>query len=562
MSFTPYRAQRYLDWPEVESLCLSMEEVLPEWVEVKRVGSSLHDQPIWLVCIGKRDGGRANRPAIWLDGGTHASEWTSVSAAMYILSSWVERLLAQDEATMAWFEANSALVIPCISPDGYHAMRQGHPFLRSSLRPPAEGTVRAGLDPRDMDGDGHVRWMRWKHPAGPYVQDENIPLAMRPRRIEDDPEDAYFVCDEGAFLQWDGLRWVMASRQFGLDLNRNFAADWKPFSMFGMDSGAYPMDSPEARAVIETFKAHPFIAAALTFHTYTGCILTAPYKQDDVFDPGDLRMMQTLAAELVEETTYRVFKICPEFMYDPKKPIVGAWEETMTTVFGVLAYTVEFWDPYKHCGVEMDNPAGFFVEPDYARIRPLLEEFSKEEYSPAPWRPFEHPQLGAVEIGGIDYLRTVRNPPESLLARECERGLMMAERLRRALPKVKATPRVSPVEGVDGLFKVELILENYGYLPTSSLRLGQRLGACPKVSAKIATMSDGLELVDEAITAKALDHLEGWGAARVSAGSHAVYPGLGGSHREVAAWLVRGSGQMSLSWVAGRAGRGVVTVEI
>lgn len=558
MSFKPYRAQRYLDWPEVEAMCLAMEEALPQWVEVKQVGKSLMGQPLWLVCVGKRDGGLPDRPAIWLDGGTHASEWTSVSAAMYILSSWVERLLAGDEATCTWFEANSAFVMPCISPDGYDAMRNGHPFMRSTLRPGVEGSVRSGLDASDLDGDGVVRWMRWPHPAGPYVEDEETPLAMRPRRIDDDPSKAYFVCDEGMFVQWDGESWVEAPRQFGLDLNRNFAADWKPFSMFGMDSGRYPMDSPEARAVIESFCAHPFVAAALTFHTYTGCLLTAPYKQDDVFDRADLRMMHALAHELVEGTTYRVFKICPEFMYDPKKPIVGAWEETMTTVFGVLGYTVEFWDPYKHCGVDMANPAGFFVEPDYALIKPLLDEFSKPEYNPTPWRAFDHPQLGPVEIGGIDYLRTVRNPPESLLARECERGLVMAERLRRALPRVELSTNVTALS--DGLSRVEIALENTGYLPTSSLHLAPKLGACPKVCVQVEAL-DGLELID-GVSAKNLEHLEGWGGARVSAGSHAVYPGLGAPHRAVATWIVRGSGELEVSWVAGRAGRGKVTIEL
>ena len=560
MSFVPYRADRYLEWPEIEALCLSMEEALPEWVEVRQVGVSLLGQPLWLVVVGRRDAGRADRPALWLDGGTHASEWTSVSAAMFILSSWVERLRAGDEALMRWFQGQSALVMPCISPDGYDAMRRGSPFLRSTLRPPVEGQVRVGLDPCDVDGDGAVRWMRWRHPAGPFVQDERVPLAMRPRRIDDDPELAYFVCQEGRFLQWDGLTWVEAPRQFGLDLNRNFAADWRPFSMFGMDSGRYPMDAPESRAVVQSFTSHPFIGAALTFHTYTGCLLTAPYKQDDVFDRGDLRMMQTLAADLVEGTSYRVFKICPEFMYDPKKPIVGAWEETMTTVFGVLAYTVEFWDPYAHCGVQMDKPAEFFVEPDYARIRPLMEEFSKPEYNPTPWTWFDHPQLGQVELGGIDYLHTVRNPPLSLLARECERGLVFAERLRRALPQVTARAEVTPLG--EGLSRVDVVLENMGYLPTSSLRLGQRLGACPGVSVQVEGCQGQLRLVDAGVRAKALDHLEGWGAARVTAGSHAVYPGLGGAHRGVASWLVRGHGLLSLSWVAGRAGRGRLEVQI
>ena len=47
--------------------------------------------------------------------------------------------------------------------------------------------------------------------------------------------------------------------------------------MFGMDSGDYPLSEPESRATVEAFRARPRIAAAVTNHTYTGCILTHPY---------------------------------------------------------------------------------------------------------------------------------------------------------------------------------------------------------------------------------------------------------------------------------------------
>ena len=90
-------------------------------------------------------------------------------------------------------------------PDGFQAMCEGSPFIRSSLRPPQPGTVRSGLDPCDVDGDGIVRWMRWKHPAGSFVPDPDVPMFMRPRTLEDDPADAYFLCDEGEFIRVDDV---------------------------------------------------------------------------------------------------------------------------------------------------------------------------------------------------------------------------------------------------------------------------------------------------------------------------------------------------------------------
>ena len=77
-----------------------------------------------------------------------------------------------------------------------------------------------------------------------------------------------------------GVEWKQAPRRFGLDLNRNFPSHWEPFSMFGMDGGMFSLSEPESRALIDAFTQRPFIAAALTNHTYTGAILTQPSREN------------------------------------------------------------------------------------------------------------------------------------------------------------------------------------------------------------------------------------------------------------------------------------------
>ena len=37
-------------------------------------------------------------------------------------------------------------------------------------------------------------WMRWKHPAGGFVPDQDEPMFMRPRRLNDPAENAYVFC--------------------------------------------------------------------------------------------------------------------------------------------------------------------------------------------------------------------------------------------------------------------------------------------------------------------------------------------------------------------------------
>lgn len=553
MGWDVYRGETYWDWPTLEAWCRSAAEAHGDWLRLETVGESREGRPLLLLTVGWQSGDTSARPALWIDGGTHATEFTGVMATVYGLSRWLEGLSQRDAALEHYFREHTVYAMPCISPDGYQAMHTGSPFIRSSLRPPREGTVRAGFEPQDLDGDGVVRWMRWKHPAGPFVADPEVPMFMRHRTLDDDPEEAYFLCDEGLFLHWDGVRWADAPARFGIDLNRNFPSGWQPFSMFGMDSGAYALSEPETRAVIDAVHARSNIAAAITNHTYTGCILTQPYRDPSPLDNGDIRLMEALAQDAVEGTPYKVYRVHPDFRYDMKKDIVGVWADTLSTVLGIPGYTVELWNPYGHAGLEVEKPALFFAQPDPEIIRGMIAKFCEDEGAYTPWRSFEHPQLGPVEIGGIDYLRTVRNPPEALLAKELAIGQTIADRMRRALPslKVEVTARAL---GEDTVLVVA-VFTNLGFLPTSGLGLAERLGQAPGIAVELQ-LPEGAELIQGAAE-QSLGHLDGWGNARVGAGRHAIYAGLGGRgpHASVS-WVVRGSGAAILSWVGKRCGRG------
>ncbi|MBX2798280.1 MAG: hypothetical protein KTR31_11440 [Myxococcales bacterium] len=548
-----YTGDRYLDFGEVRAELEALASGCPEWVALQTLGTSRGGRPILMVTVGDRagPGNVDDRPAFWLDGGTHAVEWTGVMSAVATLVKWVSGLQAGDEALCRSFRAHTVYAVPCISPDGLQETMQGAPYFRSTTRPARPGTVRIGFEERDIDDDGVVRWMRWRHPAGPWVADEKNPVMMRPRTVDDDPSDAFFFSGEGRFVRWDGVKWEQAPLEWGLDLNRNFPVDWSPFSMFGMDAGTFPGSEPESRALLDAVAARPNIAAALTNHTYTGCLLTPPSRKDSPIPAGDLARMQRLALDLVEGTGYRTFKVYPDFMYDPDKPIIGTWDDTLSAVFGVVAYTLEFWDPYAWAGIDPGEPAADFRDPDIDKIRGVLDKVVADG-AHTPWRPFEHPQLGPVEIGGIDYQRTVRNPPEALLAEECQRGFTVADRLRRALPQVHATLTATPLDG--DTHRIQLVLENQGALPTSSLEHAVAIGTSPPVRAELtgAEILQGEPLVE-------LPHLEGW--MRHGFGRSPVYGGLPGrGHRAVATWVVRGTAG-EVHWWAGRGGRGVLPLQ-
>ncbi len=554
MTWTQILGDRYLDYTQIEAWCHATAAQFPQWVTVTTAGRTRHGRDILLVrlavegadCVPVED-----RASFWIDGGTHASEFTSVMATAVCLSRWVTALRDGDEAAVAWFSRHAVHAIPCVSPDGFQAMCDGHPFLRSSLRPPKPGTARVGLQPDDIDGDGRVLWMRWPDPAGPWVPDEEVPILMRPRKVDDDPSQAYFVCQEGTLLNWDGVRWTAAPRKYGVDLNRNFPGGWAPFEMFGMDGGSYPLSEEETRTVVDTFAALDHVACGVTNHTYTGCVLIEPHSEDSPLGKLDLTLLEDLANDAVEGTEYKVFKVHPDFRYDLKRKIVGVWSETMCTVFGVAGYTVELWSPFRYAGLDPDSPLDFLLKPKPEEMRQVVAKFV-EDGAYTPWRAFDHPQLGAVEIGGIDYLRTVRNPPEASLALECDRGFRIADRIRRAVPEVTAS--VTATDLGDGLRRIELVLENTGFLSTSSLAHGESIGAAPRVGATLV-LAEGVELLEGSADVS-MHHLDGWGCLRAG-NRNPIYPSLPGrGHRARAVWLVRGEGRCEVQWVAGRGGKG------
>jgi len=552
-SFRPYEGHDYLDADGVDAFLDHLAEAAPDWVEVQVIGHARGGRPIRLVTVGATDGPpAADRPAFWLDGGTHATEWTGVMSCLFTLSRWVGALLDGDATLRSWFREHVAFVVPCISPDGLQATVHGTPAFRSTLRPPRASTVRQGFEAWDLTGDGQVRWMRWKHPAGSWVPVEGHALAMRPRTVDDDPADAWFLAPEGRIVDHDGTRWVQAPLQHGLDLNRNFPVDWSPFSMFGMDAGDFPGSEPESRALLDAVAQRPNIAAGVTNHTFTGCLLAPPGRKDTPIGAADLQLMQRLAHDAVEGTGYRVYKVYPEFMYDPEKPIIGTWDDTLQSTFGIVAYTLELWDPYTWAGKPVDKPVDMWSDPDPAVMEALVDQAVREG-AYQPWTPFHHPQLGDIEVGGIDDLRTVRNPPTALLPAECERGFTVADRIRRALPRVEARLHV---ERDGDLAVVTLELENLGALSTASLKRAEQVGTAPAVRARVVA-SDGQSVVHGPVEQE-LPHLDGWFKAGFDRSS--LYPSLGArGNRAVARWTIRGGGEVTVAWQAGRAGRGEVS---
>src|SRR5690606_34777446 len=100
------------------------------------------------------------------------------------------------------------------------------------------------------------------------------------------------------------------------------------------------------------------------------------------------------------------------------------------------------------------------------------------------WYPFEHPQLGTVELGGWDMINYWYNPPFDRIEEEVAPHSEWVIYLALSSPKLEvrslATEEVSP-----GVHRVQLVVRNSGWLPTYVSQRALDRKACGSLTVEI-----------------------------------------------------------------------------
>jgi hypothetical protein len=166
-----------------------------------------------------------------------------------------------------------------------------------------------------------------------------------------------------------------------------------------------------------------------------------------------------------------------------------------------------------------------------------LLEVSDEEFGGklfVPWKPFKHPTLGAVEIGGFTKFTKPNPPPGKYLEKLVQTYGAMYLYWASTLPRLALRETVATPEA--GAFKVRAIVENIGLLPTYVTEKSVENRYAQPVVVTLTT-SPGVELVMGEPRVK-LGHLGGVGFDYRPALSSGQAQGGAGPSREVS-WIVR-----------------------
>jgi len=500
---------RYFTNDELSQMLDGWAANYPELIQISTIGQSFEGRPIYLITITNRNTGPDNeKPAIWIDSNIHATEITGTTAALFIAARLLDGYGTDPQVTRQ-LDQSVYYIMPRVNPDGAAwAMAPNPKYVRSGVRPYPWVEKDEGLFPQDINGDGKILQMRLQDPNGDWKVSSLDVRLMEKRAPHENGGIYYRLLSEGLLEDYDGYIIKVARDLEGLDFNRNFPFEWRPES--DQDgAGPYPTSEPEIRALVDFIAKHPNINLAITFHTFSGVILR-PYstKSDDDMKTEDLWVFKKIGELGTKITGYRCFSTFHDFKYHPKEVATGAFDDWMYDHHGVFTYTIELWDLPTAAGIKDRKMIEWWREHPHEEDLQILKWIDEHSAPDAylEWQPFDHPQLGKIELGGWNYMFTWRNPPLEFLEPEVQKHYPFILSLGEMLPKLQIhnleVNRIS-----DDKYHLNLVVENSGFLPSYTSQQGKNRKSARPVRVE-------LELPESAVLTSgkrrdAFGHLEG-----------------------------------------------------
>ncbi len=495
-----YGFDRYLRYDELIEWLRQIAAEHPQLVTLETYGKSYEGRDLWIVTVtDSSTGAHDTKPAHWVDASIHAVELTATVAACHLIHRLVSGFGSDATITRA-LQTRTFYVVPRVNPDGAESVMADRPrFRRSSMRawPWSDGHRWPGLQNEDIDGDGRILQIRIADPNGgwmPHPEDARLLIPVPP---EGAPAGSmtYRTLTEGFVTDYDGFTIDTPRPVEGLDMNRNFPAGWGA-SVPG--AGDHPLSEPEIDALVRAIVARPNICGTNAYHTSGGVLLRPSSTQaDSKLAPLDVWVWKQLAERGTELTGYPAHSVYEDFTWDPSETMSGAADDWAYEHQGIYGWTTEFWDiVYAATGTKQSTHF-WYTGPSDAEALAVLrwcDEHNAGGY--VDWYGFDHPQLGAIELGGWNDLNTWTNPPLSLLRNEVESHADFAIHQALCSPLLEIV-RCSAVRVGDDTWRIEAGVANTGWLPTDVSALARKQHLVKPITVEVEALGvAGLEVID------------------------------------------------------------------
>jgi len=484
---------RYYDHAGLSAILTRLHEAFPTLTRLYSIGKSTEGRDLWCLEVTALNVGNPDRKAaMYIDGNIHGNEVQAGEAIAY--TGWyLCHQYGRLEKATSLLNDYVFYLVPMVNPDGRdYWLRDSDGAMsgRSGSQPTDDD--RDGVcdedGPEDLNGDGVITQMRLKDAHGRYKRHPDYPEYLMIRAKDDEPGEYTLLGWEGIDNDADGR--VNEDGRGGYDLNRNWPFDWQPgYIQYGAKD--YPLSQPESRAVTQFALAHPNIAAAQCYHNSGGMILRGPGHEGGAMEPADEKLLVLIGK--------RGERILPYYRSIISwKDLYTTWGDEDTWFYagrGVLAYTDEMWTKdnlYKRDGELSDEEEAEFIK------HVLLGDGF------VPWKEYDHPTYGRIEIGGFKK-EWGRTPPSFLLEEELHRNMAFTLYHASTMPLLRISD-VSVESLGPGSFKLWVTIENQRLMPTRTAHDVNRHISPPDI---VSLKGDSLKVVSGGrVTDRFFKHVE------------------------------------------------------
>jgi len=499
----PLRFDMYYDYADLVEAMKALHKAYPGMTNLVLVGKSEEGREIYSLEINNPATGAAeDKPGVYVDGNIHGNEIQAGEVCLY-LANLLLTDYATNEKIKAVVDKNAYYIIPSVNVDGrYHFFNDPNtPSSSRSIRRPKDDDRDGLFDedyPDDLDGDGNICMMRKKDPNGQFKTDPDDPRLMVPVKPGEKGEWTY-LGQEGIDNDGDG-KYNEDSEGY-VDPNRNWPYHWEP-NYVQSGAGYYPFSGTGLKAIGEYILAHQNIIMVWAFHNNGGMYLRGPStKAEGEFPRGDINVYDYLGQNSEKITPGYNYLVSWKDLYST----YGDFDNFTNNLVGSYGFVGELFqeesETYTKPGTkkpeaeEEQQGRGRFgnIEQDRERLQFNDHVAMGELYK--PWKPFNHPVYGEIEIGGWVKMSS-RLPHTFMLTDLVHRNASAVIFSAEQTPEVKMEV-ISKEKIGNNLYQVRVRLVNSKAMPSMSY-LAVKNKAYPKdmlsVSGKNASVVAGGEL--------------------------------------------------------------------
>jgi len=381
-----------------EEICAYLKKAqaeYPELMQLNELATTEEGRVIWGVTLSK--GNPEENPALYVQGGVHAQEGMGITCSLNFLWTVLQNPSVLDNLTI--------YIVPCVNPDGSNQCVTTGVNVRSKLER-VYGVPNA-IVPQDLDGDGKILSMRWEDPDGEWVDYPECGGVMVRRSPADTEGPFYKVYTEGMIENYDGGELNLGYRD--LDFNRQYAMNWAD----NPNGGDFPANHVEPRTVMNFLSEHPNIFTVIDIHCGTRALIYS-----DPANVADARLMRKLAFMCRDITgippiTHSRYGKAADI--PSSSNLRGHIDDYCFAALGIPSVTVELGNGFNTAGMTSQEvfDASIYTKKYISLVAKMHAD--KGGKIAEPWKPFKHPQLGDIEVGGQFHYNAYFMDPDDML---------------------------------------------------------------------------------------------------------------------------------------------------